>query len=568
MFGTIRKHQTWLWVLISAAVIVSFVVYFTPTGKRGGVGSSGNFGTINGHPIPRKQYMDAWLDTHIGLFLRSGQWPDRTDLKRNNISLENETRNRLVLLDRTKQMGIQVGVNSITEWITRNLGDSRQGGSAKSVYENLVRTVLPKYGVTEVDFLRFIRHQIAIGQLLEVAGIPGGLINPREAATLFREQNEKIEAEAAVFAAANYLAQATVDPAGMGQYYTNNRSLYRVPERVQLHYVKFASSNYLAEADAVLARETNLTQNIDRIYLNSPAGSFVDTNGQVLPPAAAKAQIKERAREQQALLAARKAAASFATNLESIKPLTAESLVNLAAAKGILPGVTEPFTQREGPAGLQVNSKFMELAFRLTNSTPGLTSSAMAVSPPIPTPDGVYLLSLKQRFPSEVPPLDAVRVDVMEAYKRDQATRLAREAGTTFARSLTNGLAQGKTFAAVCAGSGIKPVTIPKFSNATRTLPDLDPQLSLQQLQSVLGGKTAGQATDFVPTREGGFIAFVKARIPVTEAEVTAELPRFVATLRQSERMGAFNDWFRTQVEQSRIDTIKGNDGSTETAAQ
>ena len=42
MFGTIRKHQTWLWAVIITLTIISFVVFFSPYSKlnnerRGGL---------------------------------------------------------------------------------------------------------------------------------------------------------------------------------------------------------------------------------------------------------------------------------------------------------------------------------------------------------------------------------------------------------------------------------------------------------------------------------------------------------------------------------------------------
>ena len=562
MFGTIRKHQTWLWVLISVAVIISFVVYFTPTVGSGGGGDSvrTQYGTINGDPISRKQYSEAVAETRLGLFLRSGgrAFPDRGDLERAGISLETEVRNRLVLLDRIKALDVRVGVDEIASWITENLGDPNQPGSARRFYDTLVSTVLPQNGVYEADFQRFIKHQIAIGHLLSVAGIPGRLIAPREAASQFKQENEKFDTRVVLFSASNHLDSVTVDPVALSQYYTNNQSLYRVPERVQVHYVEFVSSNYVAEAEAAMARNTNLSQQIDQAYLSGNAGSFVDTNGQVMPPDAAKAQLKERMRQQQSLVAARRAAANFATNLESMTPPKAENLVNLAAAKGILAGVTEPFGEMQWPTNVNASSRFVETAFRL--------NAEMPISLPIVSGESVYLLALKDRVPSVIPPLDAVLPRVTEDFRREQATRLAREAGGTFVRLLTNGLSTGTTFEAICTQAGVSPIPVPQFSPATRTLPGLDRSISFDQLKMSVGSKQAGQATDLVFTRDGGLVAYVNARVPVTDAELAVGLPKYLEDRRNNEQMQAFNEWFRRQVELTGIDTLKGRDESPEPA--
>ena len=38
---------------------------------------------------------------------------------------------------------------------------------------------------------------------------------------------------------------------------------------------------------------------------------------------------------------------------------------------------------------------------------------------------------------------------------------------------------------------------------------------------------TAGKASNFIPTREGGMILYLKARVPVSDKKLTAELPAF-----------------------------------------
>ena len=64
--------------------------------------------------------------------------------------------------------------------------------------------------------------------------------------------------------------------------------------------------------------------------------------------------------------------------------------------------------------------------------------------------DGVYVLGLKKRLPSELPPLESIREKVSEDYRKNQALTLARTAGQSFHGTLTNQLAQSKAFHAIC----------------------------------------------------------------------------------------------------------------------
>jgi uncharacterized membrane protein YdjX (TVP38/TMEM64 family) len=52
MFGTIRKHQTWLWMVIIVFTIIAFVIFFTPGGQNPLAGGGGaNYGLVNGKII-------------------------------------------------------------------------------------------------------------------------------------------------------------------------------------------------------------------------------------------------------------------------------------------------------------------------------------------------------------------------------------------------------------------------------------------------------------------------------------------------------------------------------------
>jgi hypothetical protein len=562
MIGTIRKHSTWLWLVIIVAVIVSFVIYFTPTvGSGGGPTGATEFGTINDRPITRKEYKEALTDAQLRLFLRTGQWPDSFDLRRMGVSLEDQTRDRLVLLDQVRRNQIKVDDAAVARWIAEQLGDPSRPGSARQFYENLVNTLLPRHGVYDADFVRFIRNEIAVNHLLNFAGQAGRLVPPREAEAEFRRSHDKIEADAVVFSASNHLAAVVLDPPLLGEYYTNNRSLYRIDERVRVHYIEFLTTNFVAQADEFLAKRTNLTEEIDREYIQRGASSFVDTNGQVMPPDLAKARLRSDLRDRQAAIEARKAASAFAANLESLNPPTAEGFVRLAAEKGVLPLVTEPFTRNQTPPGLRVGRNFTEIAFKLDPTNP--------ISSTIVGQDGVYVIALKERLPSVVPELEQILERVTEDYKRDTSTRLAREAGERFVRTLTNGLAQGKDFAAICVEAGVTPVTLPVFTAATRTPPpNWDRRLNLEQVKAMTANKAAGTATDLIFTRDGGFVVYVKARTPVTDEEVKAGLAETRQELERGGQSRAYNDWFLHQLQASRINTIKGRDESADGSAQ
>src|SRR5436305_1256835 len=111
MFANIRRHQKWLWYVISAAVIISFTWYLNPSNRqqRGGGGGlfQQNVGTINGHPITRNEYFNAQRDANLKYLFTFGSWYGSDEFSRQNEGfIERETRQRIFLREKARELGI------------------------------------------------------------------------------------------------------------------------------------------------------------------------------------------------------------------------------------------------------------------------------------------------------------------------------------------------------------------------------------------------------------------------------------------------------------------------------
>src|SRR5260221_2493141 len=143
------------------------------------------------------------------------------------------------------------------------------------------------------------------------------LIKPQEAESLYRKDYEEVATDLAVFWTTNYLDKVTVTPVLLTNYYITHQANFRVPERVQVSYVEFAASNYLAEAVKQLAQISDFSARVHKLYYERGTNSFKDTNGVALPEAAAKAKIREETQHAFALVAARRKASEFGNELIS-----------------------------------------------------------------------------------------------------------------------------------------------------------------------------------------------------------------------------------------------------------
>jgi PPIC-type PPIASE domain/SurA N-terminal domain len=530
MFGTIRRHQTWLWVIIITLTVVSFLFFGPMNTKVGNAlrGDKGGFGTIDGKAISQEQYVNADREVFLRYLVMNGQWPDNDpNARRMGWNEQKEIYQRLFLISKQEQLGIHPSTEAVAHHAHEMLGS---GASLDAFVDKTLRAK----GMTAADFERFVRHELGRQQLVSLAGLNGKMVTPQEAEDLYRREHQDLSASMVYFSASNYMAGVTVKPEDLEKFYNDHKANYRTPDRVQVNYVKFNLTNYMAEAQSKL---TNLTQEVEAVYkqygTNAMAGSKT--------PEEAKAKIKDGIIRQTALMSARRAAGEFAEELDKVEPKTAASLGELAKKKGLTVGVSAPFDQQEGPQDLNVSEAFSRSAFALSNEDP--------IAGPIQANDGWYVMSLNRKIPSEIPPLKSIEAKVTADYRFYQGLMQAQQAGRNFANTLANGLAQGKSFSAITSEAKVKPEALPPFSLSTRSLPqEIEDRINFAKLKQVAFNTADGKASPFTTTRDGGLVLYVQSHLPIDEAKLKKELPDFLAYIRQMRQNDAFNQWFTEQL--------------------
>jgi hypothetical protein len=125
----------------------------------------------------------------------------------------------------------------------------------------------------------------------------------------------------------------------------------------------------------------------------------------------------------------------------------------------------------------------------------------------------------------------------------------------TFARSVTNGIAAGKTFAGLAAEARHPAQLLPPFSLSTRELPEVENRLGLSQLKQIVFSTPEGKTSDFTPTRDGGVVVFFQQRLPMDDAKIKAEMPAFMTSIRQTRQQLSANLWFQREATKSLSDT-------------
>lgn len=550
MIGTIRKHQAWLWYLIIAVTIVTFVGFLSPSSRRGGYGDSSHadFGAIDGKPVSREAYRDAMLEEHLDFRLRYGQWPSQEEqLRQMGYDITQKTYQRLFMNAKADDLKIEVSDQALLRRIRQLFGLGADQVLPPEQYREFVGKELMPNGCTQFDFERFVRHAIAHEQLVSLYGMSGDLVTPKEAEAFYRRENEPISTSVAFFKSTNFISQVTVTPQALQEYYTNNAAKYRIPESVDVEYVKFNKTNFYSEVPTLV---TNLDQMVNGMYSEKGAAAFKDKDGKQMSEAEAKALIKNQITDTGALTLARKKAQGFINDIynQITTNFTADAFAKAAAEKSLTVSTTGAFDASTGPKNLKVTAEFVQAAFSLSannrNDPTDKSGRSLMYKKPLSGEDGAYVIVLKQRTPSRLPGFEEVKADVTKDFKEAKGTELATAAGEKFEAAVTNGLAAGKSFADICAAASVKPVDLPLFSLSTRVYPELEKE-QFQELQHVVGALPVGKASGFVPGFEGGFVAFVKNRQAVDPEKMKTELSTFTEQLRASRQGAAFNEWFQ-----------------------
>jgi hypothetical protein len=536
MIGTIRKHSSWLWFVIIGATIISFLWWGAGpvTRNSGGRTSGSGYGSLYGKEVTPEAFAAAPREFFIYYYwLHYGEWPDRS-VNMTHDEMEKETYVRLLLAQKAKSLGVYVGDDAVVAGaneLLRSVGG--RSGQPVPMATFLERVLTPE-GLTAADLQRYLRNDLAIQQLVQTLGLSGALITPTEATQLYNRDHQEVSAQAVFFAASNYLAQVSVTPAAVGQFYTNNMAAYRQPDRVAVNYVVFAVTNYLAQSKAEWAK-TNFEEYVDAYYRQN-ASQYADAK----TPEEAKVKVRELLVHNRALMDARQQANDFANPLFAIDPAKAENLVSAAKAKGLTVHTTMPFAANDGPQEFDAPPTFTKDAFKLSGDEP--------FAGPIVGTDGVYVMALAQQLPSAIPALDEIHSRVVADFQEQQAIALARNAGTNFYFNAMVSMAAGKTFAQVAIASGQTPQVLPAFSLSSSEVPGFDGRAELGALKQAAFTTPAGHVSSFTGSADGGFVLFVQSMLPLDEAKKTAEFPQFLTQVRRGRQNEAFNLWLQGEA--------------------
>lgn len=538
MIGTIRKHSAWLWWLIAGATILSFVIFMGSGGARNSRGGGvSDFGAIYGHQVTSDEFADAQRAYYINYWFQRHEWPDKS-ASLTKAEINRETFVRVMLSLKAKNLGIYIPASAVkadAALVLAEAGRQMTRDGQPVPIEQFVDGVLKPEGLTADDFQHYIEGDLAIQQMIATLGLPGAFVSPQEAASLYDREYQEASVQAVFFDASNYLDRVTVTPGEVGQFFTNYMTYYRVPDRVQVYYVWWNVTNYLAQSKAEWAK-TNFEETVSAVYSQN-AAKFADAK----TPEEAKEKVRTALIRNRAMNDAAVNARDFISTLYAMDPVKFENFTAAAKQKGLEVKVSEPF------AGNDLPPEFVN-APQADKAVAGLSADS-PFSSLIPSDDGIFVMGLARQLPSSIPAFSSISDRVTSDLRLQKAAEMARAAGTNFYTSATVSMSVAKsTFAQAAIAAGHSPLLLSPFSRSTASVPEINDQNEFNYIKNLAFNIPVGGVSPFVPSADGGFVLQVKSLSPVDPAKKAADLPAFEQQLRRSREIEAFNIWVNVEM--------------------
>lgn len=490
-----------LWLIFLGVIVISFVGFFTPTMRAAGhQRKARSAGELFGKKISMEEYHRAYQNTYIWYILSSGRMIPMTDELAK--SLRSEAWRRVAVLHKAQADKILVADKEVIRQIqSLPLFCSKNGAFDINIY----KAVLQKLEMTTQQAEELFREQISIYKLM-YRPVQAALISPSELTKAYHLYTDRFVLDYVVLPRKQIEKTVTVSKEAAKALFTENPEAFRMPPKVRVSYVEFPVSNYLAKAElpegAALKVYNKNIENYRVENTNEDAAAeykpFKSVEGEIT------AQLKEAAARKLAADKATEFVVDVAPKADGEKP----DFAGAAAKDGLKIKTLPAFGIKDELKRIDATAPFRRAAFTLEDDSYSSFSDAVIGK------DTVYVMSLKQKYPSFIPTFDAVESDVMKAARAQGVNKALAERAAEIEQAVTKTMSGGTGFKAAVAPFGLKVVTTPEFDISTE-LKDKYADKLVQLCINVQQGKLCAPA----PVKEGVLIACVTSRKSTDAAE-------------------------------------------------
>jgi peptidyl-prolyl cis-trans isomerase D len=519
MLGIMRKYKQSIIIKgVFAVIVLSFVgTIFLVWGQGGKAGEGGGYAVkVDKTSISFNEFQQDYNRLRNMYQQFSGQ-PLTPEMEKQmglkKMALENAI-NTALMKNAAKKMDIKVSKQEIIDAIAAIPAFQKNGAFNSQIYNQLLQAnrLTPEAfenSVKEELLLKKTRQQIT----------DKVKVSDEEALRAFKKQHDKVNLLFTSISPSDVRSGIKLTDNDLNTYLQNHQDQFRVPERISISYV-MVNPIKVAAGLTVSSEET-------QTYYNKNIDLYQE-KGNILPFDKVKDQVAADALKFKAATKAYELAAdALNRNLKSADLNGAARMLGLKVEK------TPLFTALQPPAELVGESDLIQRAFAL---------KAGELGGPVETKKGVYLFTVNEIKPPEIPPLAQIRAKVEKLAADDKARELAyKKAGDELAQ-----MAKGKTPA------GLRETGPFPFS-ATGEIPVIGKSREIMDAAFDLS-KTSPVAKAPFKSGESWYVIELKNRIEADTADFLKTKEQIKQSLLPAKQEEALTNWLKEQRSKAKIE--------------
>jgi peptidyl-prolyl cis-trans isomerase D len=420
MLDVIRKNKNTIIVKIVFVVIVlSFIgTMFLVWGEgRSGMdgGTSGFAAKVDGKKISLEEYQNAYQrirNVYQQIYGQSLSAEMEKELGLKKVALDGLIDNLLVMKE-AKSMGIKVTKDDVTNAIAAMPTFQKDGAFSFDLYQQLLKSSR----MTPKDFEESQKGELILKKTRQTIK-DKAVVTDADALAQFKKDNDKIDLEYVSYAPSDVIGEVKLTEAELNEYLQKNQAEFKTPVKVAISYILLDPS--------LQAAKMTVTDDEIQTYYQKNIDKYQGKDG-IQPLKDVKDKAKADALRQKA------AKQSFELAADTLYKNIKSGDLNLVAGQlGLKVQETPVFVANAPDVALAGEAAVIKKAFELKQGE---------LSGPLETPKGIYIIKVKERKDSVVPPLTEIKAAVEQKAKvaksLDLAKKKAEEAAIRLAAKAT-----------------------------------------------------------------------------------------------------------------------------------
>ena len=218
---------------------------------------------------------------------------------------------------------------------------------------------------------------------------------------------------------------------------------------------------------------------------------------------------------------------------------------------------TGDFTKAEPDPQLKGDAQLAPAAFKLSMQEPN--------SDPVQVADGFYILHLAGVTEARPLTLEEAKPKIVETLKKSKAKELMSTKAANVVQQLREAKQSGQPLEAAIQNTGGKVEKIAPFSiieeekpESQNKEPKKNEPADLPAIKQAVAFLNPGEASDFFPAGENGFVAVLEKREPVAAASASEKKAAYEKRLLDNKRRIVLMEWLRDRGQAAGLQFTKG----------